>query len=229
MLATRELHPVPGIWVHHAMLPLDSGVRRELERALGPAEAARFATLARDEDRQRTLLAHGALRSLLRARHPSAPDAATLTYETRGRPILPTPGPSISLSHAGDHGLCASSSAGPVGVDVEVVRRYPELDGVARRVCADVELEQMQGPVDDTWLDAFYRRWVGKEAVLKAMGIGLAGDPRAVVLDLADHPAALRLTALGRGVELRYLDLGPDVRAAVAWLVPQFGGGGVDG
>lgn len=229
MLATRELQPVPGIWVHHAMLPLDCGVRRELERALGPAEAARFETLARDEDRQRMLLAHGALRSLLRARHRGGPNAAALMYEPGGRPILPTPGLSISLSHAGEHGLCASSSAGPVGVDVEVVRRYPELDGVARRVCADVELEQMQGPIDDAWIDAFYRRWVGKEAVLKAHGVGLAGDPRAVVLDLSGDHAALSLSALGRRAELRYLDLGPDVRAAVAWLEPQFGRGDVDG
>ncbi|MEV0256052.1 4'-phosphopantetheinyl transferase superfamily protein [Streptomyces sp. NPDC050732] len=83
----------------------------------------------------------------------------------------------ISLSHTGTGGVLAVSPA-PVGVDVESHREV-DVAGLTRTAL---------GPAETAWLDGlaghedrirgFYRCWTRKEAVLKAIGIGLVGDLR---------------------------------------------------
>ena len=92
-----------------------------------------------------------------------------------------------------------------VGVDAEDIR--PIEAGVAERFFSPAELSSMatlEGPgTSAAWLDAFYRCWTRKEAILKAEGMGLripldsfdvsvlAGEPATL---LAARPKS-RLTA----------------------------------
>lgn|GEM_PF-2132426 len=65
-----------------------------------------------------------------------------------------------------------------LGIDVEVADgAFPGLDAV---VLSDAERERSPVSVDGP---ASLRSWVCKEAILKAVGTGLATDPREITLD----------------------------------------------
>ena len=83
-----------------------------------------------------------------------------------GRPRLPGSGLQASVSHSGDIVAVAITAAGPVGVDVEAVRRI-DVAAVTESVCTPDERSYVRAATD------FYTFWTRKEAVLKATGEGL--------------------------------------------------------
>lgn len=92
----------------------------------------------------------------------------TCGSDAHGRPWLRHPATEavwVSLSRTGDHLVTALSTAGPIGVDLEVIA------AVASRWSPDVILapgERAATPDQRAWI------WVAKEAVLKRRGTGLA-------------------------------------------------------
>ncbi|WP_433384958.1 4'-phosphopantetheinyl transferase family protein [Micromonospora sp. KLBMP9576] len=78
----------------------------------------------------------------------------------------------VSVSRCGPVLAVAARPAGPVGIDVERCRPLPAL-ALARRWYADAEAAWLAGrPADGQVLD-FLRLWTAKEAVGKALGVGL--------------------------------------------------------
>lgn len=136
---------------------------------------------------------------------------------THGRPyVLPVPGwdpPHVSLSRADGLVLVAVTAAGPVGVDVERAAGadFPGFDEVALHPS-----ERATEAAGRT------RTWVRKESLLKALGRGLAVDPREVRLSGPDQPAAvLAWPDVGGGTPWLYdLDAPPGYVAAATVLAP---------
>ena len=88
------------------------------------------------------------------------------------------------MSHSGALALIGISQRRPIGVDIELMRENIEELTLARDFfCGDEHhfLTTLEGAAR---LEAFYRIWTGKEAVLKAFGVrghGLSqGFPRAL-------------------------------------------------
>lgn len=102
-----------------------------------------------------------------------------------GKPRLVEPAAKLdfSLSRAGPRLVLAISNA-PVGVDVERLDRDVET-GVARIAFADDERAELE----DAGPEAFLACWTRKEAVLKALGHGLAVDPKSVSVTFLDGVA----------------------------------------
>jgi 4'-phosphopantetheinyl transferase len=98
-----------------------------------------------------------------------------------GKPRVEEGGPHFSISHAGDYVVVAVTDDGPMGVDVELITRGD--DKIDRRVRADSE--RSAGGAD------LMRRWVRKEAVLKATGHGLAVPMTRFAVSPPDAPACL--------------------------------------
>jgi 4'-phosphopantetheinyl transferase len=106
-----------------------------------------------------------------------------------GRPVADPPA-DVSLSHGGGWVAAAGSRCGRVGVDVEGSRAVSP--ALARRCLSTAEL---------TWLgqardahgrrERFLRLWTAKEAYLKAVGTGLAADPRSFTVDCTVDPPRL--------------------------------------
>lgn len=95
----------------------------------------------------------------------------------RGKPYFPDhPGKWFSLTHSGGIALCALSDAGPVGVDVEVVR--PHREGLPRYAFSEEELAEFDG----SWED-FARLWTRKESRCKRQDSPLFPPRRAEVPD----------------------------------------------
>ncbi|MDX6638395.1 MAG: 4-phosphopantetheinyl transferase, partial [Solirubrobacterales bacterium] len=80
----------------------------------------------------------------------------------------------------------ALSTIGPVGVDVERVIAFPELEAIARDRFAPGEAAAILGLRDERRVRAFYNCWTRKEAYLKATGIGLATALDAVTVTVDD-------------------------------------------
>lgn len=84
----------------------------------------------------------------------------------------------ISLSHAGDFVAIAVSRALEVGIDVESLRALTEVDGLISVMCNPEEQREMQAFCGLARAHRILRAWTAKEAVLKAMGVGLAVPPQ---------------------------------------------------
>jgi len=89
----------------------------------------------------------------------------------------------VSLSRAGSVVAVALGFAGPVGIDIESV------DAVSRAGFDDVafnpvELAALEGLAGHDAAAARAALWTGKEAALKAIGVGLRVDPRTLTVSL---------------------------------------------
>lgn len=145
-------------------------------------EVQRAQRFARHEDRVRFVATRAALRRLLAERLGRRPQDLRIVYGAHGKPRLAQACGSdsrleFSVSHSGAHALMAISSRRAVGVDIE--RCDPSLDVTAleQHVLSLRERQDAGCRLD------FFERWVVKEAVLKASGIGLAGPLRQVSVE----------------------------------------------
>ena len=128
--------------------------------AVPPADAA-----CRPGDRAAALSRH-ARRALAISAQKSGLRLCKLQKDQNGAP-LPDGGCYWSLTHKRCYvGAVAADFA--VGIDIEAVKNVS--DGLCRKVAA--ESEWRLGRADDPML--FFRYWTAKEAVLKAVGVGLS-------------------------------------------------------
>lgn len=85
----------------------------------------------------------------------------------------------VSISRSGDHLITAVRSDGPVGVDIESIA------AVERHWDPALVLHPSERGTDRT-PEQRARLWAGKEAVLKALGVGLARPMPTIVLAAYD-------------------------------------------
>jgi 4'-phosphopantetheinyl transferase len=145
--------------------------RPELVDLLPDDEVTRMRRYRRAADQDRHLVAWALTRVILGGTLGCSPAAVPISRsclhcgETgHGKPRLGGSGPHFSLSHAGDRVIVTVSGDGPVGVDTEVdTDGADEIDSLVR----GSDEEPAHGP-------SLLRRWVRKEAVLKATGHGLS-------------------------------------------------------
>lgn len=102
------------------------------------------------------------------------PGAAALVTRDTGRSRVTVP---ASVSRGGGVTVVAVRTDGPVGVDVEQCRQLPAL-GLARRWFDLAEVAWLAARPEAGQSRDFLRLWTAKEAVGKALGLGLrAGGP----------------------------------------------------
>jgi 4'-phosphopantetheinyl transferase len=121
--------------------------------------------------------AHALLRLTLSRGGDRAPNQWHFDRDAGGKPFLVDPGAfraSFSLSHA--HGMvaCAVTAAGDVGVDVECIDRDVNTGGIAARFFAPAEAADLKQLDGDARRHRFFDLWTLKEALVKALGTGLA-------------------------------------------------------
>ena len=125
----------------------------------------------------------------------------------------------FNWSHSGDHALIAIARHLTPGIDLENVRPRPRALEIARRYFSAGEVAALTALPAVERSVAFLELWTAKEAVLKALGRGLAfGLHR---LSVASEGTRLTLQELdGEDVQdwqLRRLTLDPTLLAALAW------------
>lgn len=185
-------------------LAADTGVwRLDLDLTAPPADAdwglldaeegARALRLRRHADRVRFVATRAALRRLLAERLGCAPRALRFETGPHGKPRLRRgragqPALDFNVSHAGGFALIALSRRGAVGIDIE--RCNPDLD--TARLEPQV-LSPLERRMEACRRPDFFECWVVKEAVLKALGLGIA-----------EHLGQLSVLNPGQGDGRRY-------------------------
>ncbi len=162
------------------------------------------------------------LRRVLAAYLGLPPAEVILTEGEHGRPML-APGHEQGLgfnwSHSGDQALIAIGRHISPGIDIERARDRPRALEIARRYFTTEEATALASLSGDQRHAAFLELWTAKEAVLKALGRGIAfGLDR---LSISSGSGALELQRLegddAGAWQLRRLEPGPGLIAALAW------------
>ena len=132
---------------------------------------------------------------------------------------IPSGGYYWSVSHKPKY-VAAVVSDDRIGIDIEEIRSRP--DSVFEYVAGDEEWELIGGKS----LDAFFRYWTAKEAVVKALGVGLRGLRKCRVASVPDE-AHIVLDCQDRLWRVEQLIYDNHVVAVlqddneVEWLVPS--------
>lgn len=186
-------------------------------------EHARAARFVHEADRRRHLIGRGLLRLFLAPRLGCAPAELPIQVSDLGKPYLEK-GPSFNISHSGNIVLVALTSEGRIGVDVEAIRPIRDLPRLARTTFVEDEVGRVLQFGEADRLRPFFRVWARKEAILKALGLGLTAlNDISVSCDVDCANALIRLDRTGEchhNWSIRPISCGADVEAAVAWDRP---------
>ncbi|MFI1048799.1 4'-phosphopantetheinyl transferase family protein [Streptomyces griseoruber] len=201
-----------------------------LLETLDPVERARYTATVDPAGRNRFLVGCALSRRLLGERLGVPPEDVPLRRVCptcggpHGKPRLAVPaGYDFSVTHSGDVVGVAVCRGAEVGLDVEEAGTALDVDAAARTALSARESAVLHSLPPDERGPAFLRIWTRKEAVLKALGVGLraplrdlevsgpdaapavltwpdalADHPRTTLTDLTvdgAHPAALAVTA----------------------------------
>jgi 4'-phosphopantetheinyl transferase len=203
------------VHVWRAPLVLAHEHARWLEDAITPEEHSRAARFATASLARRFIASRGTLRLLLSHFVGGSPRALRFQYGVAGKPALAWPDSAtevqFNLSHSGDVALYSLARTIRVGVDVEVLRPIPDIDGVARLVFTAAERQALDAEPVAGRLGVFYAMWTRKEAFVKARGSGITDD--LTMLDVA--PLFAEFPTSGQEWRGRDLDTSSTYRAAV--------------
>jgi 4'-phosphopantetheinyl transferase len=118
------------------------------------------------------------------------------------------------MAHSSNLALYAFTQDCEIGVDVEKMRRIPDLEQIADRYFCSAERSEVLSNKDTSARhEAFFRCWTRKEAYIKATGDGLS-------LPLSQFDVSL-----GEGEQNALLATRPDAAEASHWLLRDVPGG----
>ncbi|UMY18777.1 4'-phosphopantetheinyl transferase superfamily protein [Methylobacterium organophilum] len=189
--------PVAGPVVWRVPIDLDAAGRAACRDLLDEAERGQADRFHRREDHDRSVGSRAALRLILGAALDCPPHVLAFPRDVNGKPDLAPPWQGrlqFNLTHSGSHALIAVSPSHRIGVDVEGIRPIPDLAEFACRILSVSEREVFRRLPESAKEDAFYGAWTRKEAVLKALGIGIGFGLERISVSLP--PAVPRLLAL---------------------------------
>jgi 4'-phosphopantetheinyl transferase len=197
----------------------------ELNRASGMRSPQLF---------DRFIADHGALRLLLSAYLDTDPRKLPIVANNYGKPALDIPHCRLrfNMSHSGELTMIALCLDSEIGVDVEAMRPIAEWEEIAASHFSHHESESLRGEEPKAQISAFFRCWTRKEALIKAIGMGLSIplDSFTVSTSLTE-PAMLLHCAWDPGAvrhwTLVHLEPGPGHVGALAvedadWSIQQF-------
>ena len=184
---------------------------------LSPAELDLFLALERPEEKKADWLfgraaAKDAVRILVRKRDGERPFMADVEIfnDKQGRPLASPRGaqrphgyPQVSIAHTTGHIAALASVTPYAGIDIEVVelREAGFVD-----VAFDDRERELLAAIDDRdeWITRF---WCAKEAVGKALGRGLDGNPRSLAVRGYDFESGAVEVVLGTKLAEEFAEL----------------------
>ncbi|WP_322044776.1 4'-phosphopantetheinyl transferase family protein [Paraburkholderia sp. J67] len=218
------------LWRVDCAPALAQGLDRDALRDLDETERERAQRFLREEDRVRFVLARATLRQLLAERLGTPAHALRFGASGHGRPELQgqAGAPAFNVSHSGPHALVALSCEREVGVDVELLTQGLEWRALGRVACTAAERDTLECVLPAQRARAFMRIWTAKEALLKAVGVGIAEHLQAFSIDPREEGGAASVSGLhaqphGPSVacietlRFHWLDELPGAQACLAW------------
>ena len=156
---------------------LDEGAIAAAASVLSDEEREQYRRFHFARDARDYAAAHALLRHTLSLSGDRTPAQWQFAKTDAGKPFLlgaRADRASFSLSHTRGMVACAVTSGAEVGVDVECVDRDLDGEEIAARFFAPVEAAQLMDVKGDARRDRFFDLWTLKEALVKALGRGMA-------------------------------------------------------
>jgi 4'-phosphopantetheinyl transferase len=212
--------------------------------AAPPLTGCRLAAL-RDDERlrlggylaaapaRRFALARVALRMILGERSGIDPSAILFGDDARGKPRrVDGLGGSFSVSHSGERVAIAVSDTHELGMDIERNTSFANPERLSRLACSAAERAWLAAHPQQAEAQ-FGRLWVRKEALLKAVGMGLRTRPSTIdlapqmLVEAGESTLDGPMTGMRSRILWESLDLVDDCQAAVA-AIAHHGEAGLD-
>lgn len=158
----------------------------EASRVLNAEELARANRFVHADVRRRFIMCRSTLRHLLARELKTKAAQLRFRYEQWGKPQLEQSSKTqihFNVSHSGDWGLVLIARE-PVGVDLEIPNERIQYRAIASQILSPRERLTWEGLPAPAQALAVLRIWVCKEALLKAMGLGIAEGLQQVSLPI---------------------------------------------
>lgn len=205
----------------------DPALRSSLRSNLSQNERGRAERFVFAEDRDRFIIAHGALRAILGRYLRTHPTDIAFGETNYGKPFLEAncgrdaDSLRFNLSHSGDQALCAVTRSREIGVDIEQVREDFDVYEIADRFFSPGEVAALRALPQASLREGFFTCWTRKEAYIKARGEGLSMPLDRFEVSVAPGSEARLLSARGEAAgapewALRAFDPGEGYVAALA-------------
>ena len=164
-------------------------------------------------DKNRYVVAHGFLRTLLGTYLNCDPKALEFGANPYGKPFLKNRSISNSIffnvSDSGDRVVYVFNRGGEIGVDIEKICSDFATQEVAERFFSDYEVSVFRSLPENDKVEAFYNCWTRKEAFIKAVGEGLS-------YPLKDFDVSLK-----PGEYAKVLRIREDTKEASEWTLQE--------
>jgi 4'-phosphopantetheinyl transferase len=140
--------------------------------------------------RNQYIAAHGLLRKLLADYTSIESDRITIEYGRNGKPFLSEKFSKekirFNLSHSNGCALFAFACEREIGVDIEHIREFADMDKVAEQVFSIKEIAVLRSFPESEKNEVFFKFWTRKEAYLKATGEGFSSALDTI--DISSYP-----------------------------------------
>lgn len=168
--------------------------------------------------KKRYIAAHSTLRQILSFYVNILPQQIFFSRTEYNKPYLENSRLQFNMSHSHDIAVYAISLDNMIGVDIEEIKtKYtPE---IVKRYFSQQENSQFNQLSDEEKLISFYRIWARKEALIKAIGKGLAIPLSTFSVSLQDDYEKIRLE--NESSILIPLSIHPNFQAALATNIQQ--------
>ena len=209
--------------IHVWCLDLAPGEDRqdELEGLLGEEERTTALCFVSELHRARFIAGRGLVREILAGYLEQRPSDLRFERSAHGKPRLEDDSLQFNFSHSESLGVLAVSAEGLVGIDVEHVRPWQDLQDLEELCFTSSERAELEALDEEARRRAFFRLWTRKEALLKATGVGLSHPLTELEVGLEEpvhrspeSPSGQFALANLRSSELR--EIAPDCLISVA-------------
>ncbi len=176
----REYRSIDDVAVYEVDVSEDDSREALAIRMLDEDESERSRGFIFPGPRRRFALCRAALRSILCLRIGCSNDDLKFGATDHDKPYALVRNEPIefgfNVSHSGNHGLIAVGETPALGVDIEFRRCHRNLDLLVSTVLSHAEKAQIASVKDlGDKNSLFFDFWTVKEAVLKAVGLGMSG------------------------------------------------------
>jgi 4'-phosphopantetheinyl transferase len=163
------------IWMAQADRP--EAEVRQYAAMLSDDEIARSSRFHAARDRHRYIVRHGILRLLLSAYTCCEPLDVEIRIDSKGKPYVMDQSHEsamqFNVSHSAGLAVLAFGRCAGIGVDIERINDFESMRDVAALSFTSTELNELDNTPETGRIEAFFKLWARKEAVLKACGAGL--------------------------------------------------------
>ena len=186
---------------------IDGAEPRDELTSLDDDERVRAARFLRARDRRRFARCRAALREILGGLLGEPPPSLRFHAVARGKPALDSVGRSaawpdlrFNLSHSADLAVIAVCHGRELGIDLEQLRSIGEAERIVQSFFSTTEQAEFAAIDLEARPLAFVRGWTRKEAILKGLGVGIAGlaDRHETGFGTGAMPGASHLRCLTR-------------------------------